>query len=653
MKNVSLFILAIILCQLAAGQNFLHEFGKYSNEEFELKKYAPDPSAEAVVIYDIGTSYFTRVGDGEFELTFERTMKIKVFTKAGLKYAQIEIPFYEGNEGYEKISDLQGNTYNYESGAIRTTHLNPDNTFNETVNQHWKVKKIAMPDVKEGSVFEVSYRISSPYLFNFRSWDFQSGIPTIYSEYLTKMNPFYEYSYILQGANGFDAVNKYEESGIKQHFAGIDYNNMVYDFIMKDVPAFKDESFITSRKDYIIKLDFQLAKIHHPTGMETKIMSTWPELCGELLSDDSFGRYLNTCRKKAKDTALGLQLTGKTNLEKIIAIDTYMKKNYKWNGEDDKFVIKTEKDFETSKSGNSAEINLYYLGLLNAAGIDAVPVLLSTRDHGKIKSDYPFQHFFNYVSILAKTDSSFLLLDGTDPLSNFREVPTRCINEKGLIVDKKNAQWITISSGLMSKKEQQFELNINATHDSVYETHRLVLTGYDAIDYRTRYTTSLKDLRTKLLGNNALLTDSLIANNVLNIEKPFTLYYKKSESIGNIDNKLIINPFCGEAISENPLKQKERTYPVDMLYRKSNRFVTVLNIPAGYKIFSIPENMSVDNNLVRIKYNIENMLANKITIFAQYEFKQDVYDPKDYADLRSYYNMIVSKMNEKIVLAKE
>ena len=61
-----------------------------------MKKYDKDTSAEAVVIYDIGESYFAD-NDNGFDVVFQRKTKIKIFNKAGLRWAQFEIPYYIGN----------------------------------------------------------------------------------------------------------------------------------------------------------------------------------------------------------------------------------------------------------------------------------------------------------------------------------------------------------------------------------------------------------------------------------------------------------------------------------------------------------------------------------------------------------------------------
>jgi hypothetical protein len=651
MKKLLFIICYISYFQFTNAQIFTHEFGKYSNEEFQLQRYAKDPSAEAVVIYDIGKSFFAITDDG-FKLTFERRTKIKIFTKAGLRWAQISIPYYEEDYKYEEITDLKGYTYNLENGAVRKSALDPKNSFNEKYNEHWYDRKFAMPDVKEGSVIEVSYKIISPYLFNLRNWEFQNRIPVIYSEYTTKMIPFYEYTYILQCAKKFDDFKSYVDDGLPHHFASIDYNDMVYYFVMKDLPAFKDESYITSVDDYIIKLDFQLAAVHRPDGSNEAIMTTWQKLSEELIDNDSFGKYLNHCKKKSKTISDTLQLASKSAIEKARIIEHFMKKNFNWNGFCDKYATKSVKDFLISKTGNCADINLFMTGMLNAAGIEAFPVILSTRDHGKIKLDYPFHHFFNYVIVLVKIDSLSFMLDATEPLSNFNEIPTRCLNDKGLIIQKNNVEWVNFKSNSVSCINYDFDIQMNPANDSIYESSRLITTGYEAIYYRNQFSSSYKDLKVNFLGNNFLPGDTLKPIDLNQIDKPFEINYNKKYPIEAIEDKLIISPFCNSAISENPLKQPIRNYPVDMTYRKSNNFKSTIKIPGGYKILTKPEDLNIDNNKIKVTFTTEIKNMDTLNVTGSYEFRKDIYGISEYIDLKFYFNKIVDKFNEKIVFVK-
>src|SRR5690606_35832886 len=105
-------------------------------------------------------------------------------------------------------------TYNLENGSLTKNPLELSNVFTEKVNQYWDVKKFALPNVKKGSVIEYKYSVSSQNKFNFRDWEFQWRIPVIYSEYVAKMIPFYEYTFIFQGASKFDVYESYVDKGL-------------------------------------------------------------------------------------------------------------------------------------------------------------------------------------------------------------------------------------------------------------------------------------------------------------------------------------------------------------------------------------------------------------------------------------------------------
>lgn len=655
MKKIHLlFSFCLLITTSLIAQNFVHEFGKYSGEEFKMERYANDPTAEAVVIYDIGQSDFRQNNDG-FRLFFEKKIKIKIFTKAGLKYANFEIPYYTKDNDIEVIEELEGNTYNYENGAIRKTALDLKNTFIQKDSEHWMNKKFAMPDVKEGSIIEVHYKIISPYFFNFRSWEFQNSIPIIYSEYVAKMTPFYEYTYILNGTKKIDNFRSYEEkNGMTNSFRNINYNNMNYEFIMKDVPAFKDESFITSANDYMIKLDFQLAAFHDLDGSTVQIMTTWPKMIEDMLDHESFGKYQKAVQKKALTIIDTSQFSMKSANEKAKYIDKYLKSNYNWNGQSDKFASRSVKDFLKTKSGNSSDINLFYAALLNSSGIEAYPVLISTRNHGKIQLDYPFQHFFNYVIVAAKIDNQYFPLDATEPLSNFNEIPSRCFNDKGLIIkkDKGKSEWINLKSEEESTISYLISMNPKIENDTIYGKFQIATTGYDAINIRKIFMKEPRELKNELSINNLTYSDSIKGENLSELDKPFEVKFDASLSIDRVEDKLLISPFCNFIISENPLKQPVRTSPIDMVYKKSKSYVSVIKIPEGYKLFSNPANLNLNNNDIKIQYLVETQDKNSIKVTATYEFKKDSYETSAYFDIKGYFNKIIEKFNEKIVFVK-
>jgi hypothetical protein len=648
-KFTMFFTMYWIIPGFIAAQNYTDDFGTIKMDQLTMASYDRDNLAEAVVMYDIGNAYFVD-NDNGFRIVFERGTKVKILAKAGLKYASVEIPFYVETAQIESVYDIEGYTYNIENGVVKKTKLDVKSTFEEKISEHWMVKKFAMPDVKEGSVIEYRYKINSPYFFNFRDWEFQGRIPVIYSEYTVRMIPFYEYSYIFQGASKFD-VYKNIVDNTKRRYGGIEFPDNIFIFGMRNIPAFRDEEFITSINDYIMKIDFQLAVIHYPNGAKVDVITTWPLLIQNLLKQSEFGIYMKAASRNAEEIVPSLALESKSDLEKTKIITDYVKTNFSWDGFKDKFASQTAKNFQKTKTGNSADINLLLCSMLNVSGIQAYPVLLSTRDHGKIAIDYPYQQFLNYVLVLVRLDNKQLLLDATEPFSPFGMLPARCINEKGLLVNKEKVEWIPITDDVSSEVTDSIYIALNESLDSAHVDIQIQAKGHKALDYRRSYYSDAEGFKEKLLTDDMELSKTITIKHENDIEEPLLINYEATMLIEMAGDKVLISPFPGLTLEKNPLKLSFRAYPVDMIYPETKNYNTVIEIPKGYKFVDQNKSVSIDNSLVTITYKIENT-SEKVFVTGSYAFKKAVYLKHEYYDLKNYFTNIVETFNNKIVLAK-
>jgi hypothetical protein len=542
--TVSFLLLLIILFNKGFSQEYSHDYKKITKDELEMTSYPKDPDADAVVIYDIGKSHFFLNSKDQITMGFERRTKIKILNKAGFNKAEISIPFYIQNYDPEKVQNVDATSYTFENGKLVSANLDQKNVFEEKLTEHWNILRFAIPNIKEGTVIEYSYNIESQFYVNFRDWDFQWDIPVIYSEYEVRMIPMYEYSFLLQGAKKFDAYTSREERGeipttlgLSYNSSGV-YNDMVHDFVMKELPAFRDESFITTREDYIVKIDFQLAKINNAPGYTFykpgNFLSTWPELCNELLKDPQFGKYITTCQKESAKILSGLKLSKDSLQQNVEKIVNYVKSNFKWNEINSISAYKKAADFLRDKEGNSANINLFLLSLFNQASIPASPVILSTRENGKIKVDYPYIDFFNYVVIMIKDVDKVNFYDATSSLSPYNEIPIKCINDKGLVVIKDSQEWVDLNnvnyvSSIESVLKHQFSLSL----DSVLTNETITADGVESVMLKQRYpdhTSFEKENKDK-----GIFYDSLYIRNYNSPDKPFIISYHTRTPIDIID----------------------------------------------------------------------------------------------------------------------
>jgi hypothetical protein len=645
MKHIILFVIFLVCLQTTMNaQTFNNEYGKVGKDDVEYKIKEDDKSADAVVISDIGQSYFSRIND-YFEIIYERTTRLKVFNEAGIKYANIEIPFYGEGEIYENVYDIEACTYNFENGVFSRTNLDLSTSHVEKFNKYWNIKKFAMPNVKPGSIIEYRYKISSGSLFKLRNWNFQWKIPVIYSKYITKMIPFYQYTWLLQGATKFYSQKTYEDPVMERQYGSVKFKDLVYEFVMKDMPAFKDEEFISSMDDYIVKLNFQLSKITNENGISQNVLTTWPEMIKELNKDESFGGY---ARKSEGLFAKLFDLKSFSLLPAQLKFDSilnYVKANYSWNKLNDKYASKSPRVFLKDRTGNNADMNLFAIGLLNAAGVKAVPVIISTRSNGKIKYDYPFSHFFNYMVILADIDGKKVLSDATNPLSKNDR------NDKGLIIQRDKVEWVGLQTIIPTKTQKAILITVSdSTQNAVIQSSS---TEYSALDKRTDFGTNTQTINKYLINQGYLVVDSSITvNNQTNIKLPYIIKYSINDKPEKVNDKIYVSPFLHEIISESPLKQPNRSYPIDMIYPNKVTAFSEINVPKGYKIDFLPANDKIKNDQFEFEYvTVEK--NNKINVSMIYYFKEPVYDASEYTKIKYYFNEIVNKGSEKIVFVKD
>ncbi len=649
MKKILFSVLLTALQTLLIAQNTENIFGAIKKEEIQMQSCTYDPTAEAVVLFDIADARFEDRSYA-FEIVYERSSRIKIFNESGLKWATIEIPFYQKGRICEEIQELEAFTYNVEDGSLTRTSLNLKTCYVEKKNDYWSVKKFAMPNVKPGSIIEYRYKLRSQYLFEFRDWTFQAEIPVIYSRFSTRMIPFYQYVWQLQGAEKLDSYQEYDEGGLQSSKGKIKYKNIRAEFVMKNVLAFKVEEYLTTPDDYIIKLNFQLSKIIYTDGSFLDVISTWPELVKKFLYEPNFAGYIKKSESMASKTFNLDALSTKSATERFDTVINYVKSNYKCNIYDGKYTSQSVTDFTKEKQGNVADVNLFTIGLLNAVGINAKPVLLSTRNHGKIQTEYPFVDAFNYVVILADIDGKPVLTDATNVNCSNNRIPTKCINGSGLIIQKDLTEWVPLQPQTISKIRSTIGLNYeNGNFKAKVQTSAF---EYEAVALRDRFGNDTKVLKKHLERKGYQIEDDHIRiTNASATKSPYNYSFETDYKPLIMSDKMFVSPFLAESLIENPLKQISRTYPVDMIYKLHNSFTSQIQIPFGYKIEKIPVNRNIDNDLFQMDYTV-TQVNDKMMVSLNYLFKKTVYNSSEYENIKSFFAEIVNKGTEKFVFTK-
>ena len=190
------------------------------------------------------------------------------------------------------------------------------------------------------------------------------------------------------------------------------------------------------------------------------------------------------------------------------------------------------------------------------------------------------------------------------------------------------------------------------TEDRLTARVWVTTTDYEALYYRNAFREDREKIKEQLKEKGYHVEDStIVVKNALEFSEPYQYGYVADLNAEIINDKLYIAPFLKETITENPLKSNRRDYPVDMIYPSKKSYRTIMDIPEGYDISYIPADYRIRNSMLELEYTTERQVDNLIITF-NYYFKQSVYSPGQYDDLKFYFREIVNKGNDRIVLVK-
>ena len=163
--------LCLLLPALLCAQSNVPEFGQVSTDELKLNSYPGDTSAPAFVVYDIGEAAFIPF-DAGFEVLYTRRKRIKILKKQGIYMAELRIPVYSSGKNKDKLISLEAYTYNLTDGGITKVALDQSAIYEQKLSDWYYLKKVAFPDVREGSVIEFRYHVQSPWIMHLQEWYF-------------------------------------------------------------------------------------------------------------------------------------------------------------------------------------------------------------------------------------------------------------------------------------------------------------------------------------------------------------------------------------------------------------------------------------------------------------------------------------------------
>jgi hypothetical protein len=655
MKKLLLIISINFLTFFSFAQDF--NFGEISADEYNYNRNTLDSNANAIVLKEFGkTTIKINDNTGRLEINFEYHVKIKIFNKEGFNYSNIVIPSYKDDNNEESIRILKASTFNLVNGNVEETVLDKKKIFIENRNKYTLLTKFTLPNIKNGSIIEYIYTLQSPNLFNFKTWDFQSNMPKVYSEYQVNIPAIYNYNVTLRGPLKLsDQKSEIYKECIRLSAQPIDCSRITY--IMKAIPAFVEEDFMTAAHNFRAAIYFELSDEQLPNGSKRSYTKNWKDVDYELVNAKNLGSQMK--RKDVfKEIIPNILKNCNDELSKANAIYNYIKKQIRWNNYYGKYSEENIKNVIELRSGNVADINLSLIAALSAANLDVEAVILSTRENGIVNKIYPIISDFNYIVAKVNIGDQSYMLDATEPLLPFGLLPLRCINDKGRVINlKKPSYWIDLKASQKSTTNYLLTGTL-APNGKIKGTITTRTLGYAAYNRRReikRYN-SIEEFIEKL--DEQLPKLSIVKHEILNldsIDKALTEIYDIEFNAFDtvIDDQIYFNPFFINRINKNPFNLNDRTYPIDLGTTSDERITINLTIPDQYELIEKPKNIAISLPENGGKYLLQaNSESNQILISQILQFNNAIYAAEDYLILKEFYSRIIQNQKTDLLLKK-
>jgi hypothetical protein len=666
MKHTYLFF---ILCFsiISTAQNY--DFGKVSKEELEEAYNPLDSSAHATYLYKNRNTYFQYTQGQGFEIITEVHERIKIYSQEGFKYATKRVGLYVSSSNEEDFSDLKAYSYNLNNGKILKEKLNKSQVFEVDRSKYYKEQKFTMPNIKVGSVIEYKYAIVSPFIYNVVDYQFQFDIPVKKVEAKFSAPEYFVFKVNTKGFLNIKPVNKTETDAIvftsKSRSTGnvsatsfrtsqLKYDKYVTTYNLSDVPALIKEPYVNNINNYRAVVDYELSYTKMP-DLELKYYSTtWEDVVKMTFESPNFGGQLDKTGYFQRDID-PLISNISDPIEKTKAIFNFVKFRMKWNNYYSKYTSKGVKKAYIEKTGNVAEINLMLTAMLRYAGLNSDPILVSTRHNGIPL--FPTREGYNYVIARVRIGDEVILLDATDKYSFFNILPLRALNWEGRVIRKNG------TSGLIDLYPKQKSVKavtlvvILDESGSLEGSMRTSNTNHKAMAYRRTYQKKNKD---KFINKKEERYDDM---EILNLDvvnasvfaKPVieTFDFNLANQADVIGGTIYISPLFFLRSKKSPFQLENREFPIDFGYPSRNNYRISITIPQGYKVESLPKPVSfaLPDNLGTFRYNISaNSTTIQLAVISQ--INEAVLLPNYYSAIKAYFNQMIVKENEQVVLKK-
>ncbi|MDZ7878912.1 MAG: hypothetical protein U5L45_14620 [Saprospiraceae bacterium] len=589
--------------------------------------YAPEPTAEAVVLNSM-TRIRIELQNNRPLITVQVHRRIKIMSdNAAQNQSILKLPIaLPANRIVLGIKKAQLIDINEGQVAIPIEESKEEN-----------IEKIVLSQVKSGHILEYLYNFTTDSLPFATNWVMQENIPVRHSELWVSVGAAFETSFALQNK---EKINNF-----------VDAASNAKVFIARDLAALQVNASSFVKSDYLTSVRLQVNNTSE-NGSKQGSYSTWRDLAQNIVKSGKLGvQYIEMSNfDKIWRTIESSVNSAKNTEEKIRTVYSFINKNVEWNGECSIYAKQSLNDAYESHTANSGELNLMLVACLNAAGIRATPMLISTRSHGKANVNTVSAAQFDHLICQTELNGAPCFLDAGDVYRPMGMLRVEALNGDGWSVDPSAPQWSKIIPTL-SVRQTLSTFTLSPEGDLRGKFSK-TSKGYEAVvqrnDQSRKATTQLLQREYFGIRVDSVTTFNLDANINTSFKRNF--YCVIPQATEAVDNKMTVKPLWHTGL-ENSILSAQRAAPIDFAYPVNDLHVFNLVIPEGASVDKMPKDelYELPNKGGAYQFTaVQSGSIIQLTIRVQIERLH--FDASDYNKVKELFDRVAAKQLEMVVL---
>lgn len=626
----------------SAGDDPEPEWGKITDRDWAAT--APDdyPDANAVILFE----------EGEIDIKLEfielkRHVRIKILSEAGIKEASDWSVLYHKDD---KLKEFEAQLF---TPAGDKHKVKGDDEFEREFGD-FRERGFVFSNVEVGSVIEFKYKVRTERFFFLEPWYFQNELYTTRSRVKVTLPPGFDYDVRFSNIPHEQREPEVEEEACNSRYFSRPQVNKIFTWEMKDLLPIRDEPYMSHADDYRASMRFQLMG-YRDMFRARDFFKNW-SFIGQVF-EIIFKAFISDA-DRVKSLAAKITEGIDNPRDQSRVLHAYVASEFETVDNNTEFIAGYDgevRELLDRNSGTPLEKNLLLLGLHRSLGMNAWPVLLSTRDRARFDPDSPHLTQFNYLVVFVQFGEDWEFLDASSAYYPYGLLPPDCHTNGGFLVDGKESDLVRITARPADSRRVDTTRVYIGADGSVICSTRTICSGYLACEYGHLYEKSVSDdfIEARYTDHLERSCDVLEAKCVSDTGGKFQMEVTLTadDLMQNLDGNQVIS-IPSFQFRTNPFKNQQRFTPIDFVYPFLCVNVVEIIPPDTSATYELPAEMVYEIDGASFGRSSE-VRGSRAYILTSLAITAPEFGRQEYDKVKKFFDRVEQAQHEEVVLLSD